>query len=203
MIIEGLPLFFIEYAIGQRMRRGSISCWRNVHPALTGLGVSCVVVSLMLCLYYVVIIAWCMYYMFISFTKTLPWEISKCPQYAAYNVIAQNYTNWKKISPKSAITIGLKSQMDNFTNCCVHDPPSYYFYEKALRISASIEDGGSGVSGPLVGCLFFAWVVTYLCIVKGVKSSGKVCYTNGIALRSFHIQVPIAFNMVSTSKFHI
>ena len=24
-------------------------------------------------------------------------------------------------------------------------------------------------------CLFFAWVVIYLCICKGIKSSGKVC----------------------------
>lgn len=28
----------------------------------------------------------------------------------------------------------------------------------------------------LVGCLALAWVIVYLCMVKGVKSSGKVAY---------------------------
>ncbi len=174
MIIEGLPLFFIEYAIGQRMRRSAILCWKNVHPSLTGIGVSCIVVSFMLCIYYVVVIAWCVYYMFISFTKTLPWEKSNCPQYSAFSAIEANYSRY--VNKSSLGALKLKSLMDNFPECCVHDAPKYYFYEKALRIASNIEDGGTGVSGPLVGCLFFGWVVTYLCIVKGVKSSGKVGY---------------------------
>lgn len=28
----------------------------------------------------------------------------------------------------------------------------------------------------LVGCLALAWVIVFLCMVKGVKSSGKVVY---------------------------
>ena len=34
----------------------------------------------------------------------------------------------------------------------------------------------TGISGELAGCLILAWVLVYCCVVKGVKSSGKVHY---------------------------
>ena len=161
MIIEGLPLFIIEFAIGQRMRKSAINCWKIVHPSLTGVGISCVIVSFMLCIYYVVVIAWCLYYMFVSFTKSLPWKESDCPMY-------------HRISNITDATIRAQVKA-NLSECCLKDPQMYYFYEKALKVSTGIDDTGSGVNGPLVGCLALAWVITYACIVKGVKSSGKVC----------------------------
>ena len=62
----------------------------------------------------------------------------------------------------------------NFSQCCVHDPELYYFYNKALGISTSIDDIGSGVQWKLFGCLVATWIVVYACVIKGVKSSGKV-----------------------------
>ena len=156
------------------MRKSAVNCWRNVHPSLTGVGVSCVIVSFMLCIYYVVVIAWCLYYMFLSFTSTLPWRKADCPQWNSYSKIFDNYTAYHKVNASGVITKQLKAQLDAFPSCCVRDAPAYYFYEKALKVSTGIGDTGSGVNGPLVGCLALAWVITYLCIVKGVKSSGKV-----------------------------
>jgi len=65
----------------------------------------------------------------------------------------------------------------NITNgdCCLKDPQLYYFYTNALEVSNSISNTG-GINGKLAGCLILAWVVVYLCIVKGVKSSGKAVY---------------------------
>lgn len=177
MVIEGLPLFFLELSIGQRMRKSAIRCWQDVHPALFGIGVACLMVSLMLCLYYVVVIAWCCYYFFISFTSTLPWEHDKlCPDYHKYTALGKAVDVCYKNETcfKSANYTWLKSQYDNFPDCCVRDPPQYYFYHHALQISTSIEDSGIGMNGKLAGCLVFAWIVTYLCVVKGIKSSGKV-----------------------------
>jgi len=54
------------------------------------------------------------------------------------------------------------------------DPPLYYFYRTALNVSPAIDDLGEGFNGKLFGCLVLAWVVVFTCIVKGVKSSGKV-----------------------------
>ncbi|XP_074621803.1 sodium- and chloride-dependent GABA transporter 1-like [Acropora palmata] len=179
MVIEGLPLFFLELSIGQRMRKSALRCWKDVHPALFGIGVACLMVSLMLCMYYVVVIAWCCYYFFISFTKLLPWDHETlCPQYKKFKDLEQDVKICaSNIScSNSTVYSDLKSQVDNFADCCVRDPPQFYFYHHALQISTSIEDGGIGMNWKLAGCLLFAWVITYLCVVKGIKSSGKVVY---------------------------
>ena len=63
---------------------------------------------------------------------------------------------------------------NNYAECCVHDPQLYYFYRTALEISSNLEDGGTGMNGKLAGCLILSWVLVYCCVVKGVKSSGKV-----------------------------
>lgn len=181
MLIEGLPLFFLELSIGQRMRKSAIRCWQDVHPALFGIGVSCLMVSLMLCLYYVVVIAWCCYYFFISFTSTLPWEHDKlCTNYNEFAKIKKTLDSLCSASNKTCKATpqyqAVNASYHNFPDCCVRDPPQYYFYHHAMQISKNIEDAGVGMNGKLAGCLVFAWVITYLCVVKGIKSSGKVVY---------------------------
>ena len=42
-----------------------------------------------------------------------------------------------------------------------------------LHLSGGIDEPGP-LKWDLVGCLFLAWLVVYLCICKGIKSSGKV-----------------------------
>lgn len=169
MIIEGIPLFFIEFAVGQRFRRSAVGCWSKIHPALMGIGISCMVISAMLCIYYIAVIAWSFFYLFASFTSELPWRIENCPGYVKYKVFAT------ACAKNSSDTINCMKR-DNFAECCVHDPQLYYFYRIALDVSPSIEDGGSGMSGKLAGCLILSWILVYFCVLKGVKSSGKAVY---------------------------
>lgn len=42
-----------------------------------------------------------------------------------------------------------------------------------LKLSNDIGDFGE-VRLPLLGCLGVSWVVVFLCLIRGVKSSGKV-----------------------------
>ena len=51
--------------------------------------------------------------------------------------------------------------------------PRYYWYIDALGASTDIETVGS-FNWRMYICLFFAWLVVYLCIFKGIISSGKV-----------------------------
>jgi solute carrier family 6 (neurotransmitter transporter) protein 19 len=38
LVLEGIPLLHLEFAIGQRMRMGSVGVWRSINPYLTGIG---------------------------------------------------------------------------------------------------------------------------------------------------------------------
>ena len=48
-----------------------------------------------------------------------------------------------------------------------------YFF--ILDISESISDF-DGIRGPMLLCLALAWIIVYLIIMKGIKSSGYVVY---------------------------
>jgi solute carrier family 6 amino acid/orphan transporter-like 15/16/17/18/20 len=38
LIVEGMPLLYLELAVGQCMRQGSIGAWRAISPYLGGVG---------------------------------------------------------------------------------------------------------------------------------------------------------------------
>lgn len=38
LVLEGMPLLLLEFAIGQRLRKGSVGVWRAINPYLTGIG---------------------------------------------------------------------------------------------------------------------------------------------------------------------
>ncbi|XP_066936637.1 sodium-dependent neutral amino acid transporter B(0)AT3-like isoform X1 [Clytia hemisphaerica] len=178
MVIEGLPIFFIEFAIGQRFRTSSVNAWAKVSPALKGIGWSCVCVSTFVCIYYIVVLSWCIYYFLMSFTSDLPWDIEQtCLNNPQYQTILNNVAKYKGNATELPKWI---DAMDSFSDCCVRDPAQWYFYQRVLRVSSGIEDTGVGLNVNLVGCLILAWIITYLCVVKGIKSSGKVVYFTAV-----------------------
>lgn len=196
MVIEGIPLMLLEFAIGQKFRMTAVGVWKSIHPSLFGVGLASLIGSLFLCVYYVAVIAWCLFYFFISFRFTdLPWKIDElCPRHGEYKDLQGQEEMWLKnltfysqppykdnqsyynISQHSERMYNkIKQAVDNFTDCCVIDPPQWYFYTEVLDVSIDIDDYSKGVNLKLLGCLALAWVVVYLCVVKGIKSSGKVC----------------------------
>ncbi len=52
----------------------------------------------------------------------------------------------------------------------------YYFYRETLNSTASIADSG-GIHWPIVVCLLAAWSVICICYIRGISTSGKVCWT--------------------------
>jgi len=62
LAIEGMPIFFLELAIGQRLRKGAIGVWSQVSPYLAGVGIASGFVSFNVALYYNTIISWCLLY---------------------------------------------------------------------------------------------------------------------------------------------
>ena len=194
MFIEGIPLMLLEFAIGQKFRMSAMRVWKDIHPSLFGVGLASLVVSLFLCIYYVVVIAWCLFYFFISMQPDLPWKVEElCTEYRTYKDLQDVKDRWEKnktfysqpayknntlyynISQYSEKMYNeSKANVSNFKDCCVIDPPQWYFYNGVLDVSIDIDDYSHGVNLKLLGCLVLAWVVVYLCVVKGIKSSGKV-----------------------------
>ena len=77
LVLLGIPLFFLELAIGQRLRQGHVGVWKTIHPYLGGVGVASAIVSLFVCMYYNMLLGWCFFYLFGSFQDPLPY--SSCP----------------------------------------------------------------------------------------------------------------------------
>uniref|UniRef100_A0A8C3V1M5 Solute carrier family 6 member 20 n=1 Tax=Catharus ustulatus TaxID=91951 RepID=A0A8C3V1M5_CATUS len=145
LIAEGMPLLYLELAVGQRMRQGSIGAWKIISPYLCGVGVASVVVSFFLSMYYNVINAWAFWYLFHSFQDPLPW--ATCP-------LNSNRTGYEEECEKTSST-------------------QYFWYRQTLNISPSLEASGS-VQWEQALCLTLAWLVVYLCILRGTASTGKL-----------------------------
>ncbi|KAI4818446.1 hypothetical protein KUCAC02_011787 [Chaenocephalus aceratus] len=45
LVFEGLPLLYLEMAIGQGLRMGSIAFWKSISPLLGGVGIASMIVS--------------------------------------------------------------------------------------------------------------------------------------------------------------
>jgi len=73
MVCGGIPLFFLEVGLGQFMSKGGIGAWSLV-PIFKGIGIATTVMVSMVNIYYIIILAWDMYYCAMSFTSVLPWS---------------------------------------------------------------------------------------------------------------------------------
>lgn len=79
LIIAGLPLMFMELSFGQYAALGPVAIYRRFCPLFRGLGTGMVIVSAIVMLYYNIIIAWTLFYMFASFRSQLPWQNCETP----------------------------------------------------------------------------------------------------------------------------
>uniref|UniRef100_A0A8C9RQX7 Transporter n=1 Tax=Scleropages formosus TaxID=113540 RepID=A0A8C9RQX7_SCLFO len=176
LVLEGIPLLHLEFAIGQRLRKGSVGVWTAIHPYLTGVGIASMLVSFLVGMYYNTIIAWVMWYFFNSFQNPLPW--SQCP-------LTGNHT---AMVPE----------------CARSSPVDYFWYRETLNTSAAIEDAG-GLQWCLVLCLLCAWIVLYVCCIRGIETTGKAVYVTStlpyVVLTIFLIRGLTLKGSVSGIKF--
>uniref|UniRef100_A0A672LUT5 Sodium-dependent neutral amino acid transporter B(0)AT1-like n=1 Tax=Sinocyclocheilus grahami TaxID=75366 RepID=A0A672LUT5_SINGR len=147
LVLEGVPLLHLEFAIGQRLRKGSVGVWRSINPYLVGVGIASMLVSFMVGMYYNTIIAWVLWYFFNSFQDPLPW--SQCP-------INENRTGF-------------------VSECERSSPVDYFWYRKTLNTTPVIEDSG-GLQWWIVLCLFCAWTLLWVCCLRGIETTGKAVY---------------------------
>ncbi|XP_043943546.1 sodium- and chloride-dependent GABA transporter 2-like [Protopterus annectens] len=155
----GIPVFFLETALGQYTSEGGVTAWRKICPIFEGIGYASQVIESYLNIYYIIVLAWAVFYLFSSFAAELPW--ASCNH-------EWNTENCAEFQKKNSSIDWVPSP--NATSSVVE-----FWEHRALRISSGIEHLGT-LRWELVLCLLLSWVVVYFCIWKGVKSTGKVVY---------------------------
>uniref|UniRef100_A0A7N6C0H5 Transporter n=1 Tax=Anabas testudineus TaxID=64144 RepID=A0A7N6C0H5_ANATE len=160
LAIAGMPLFYMELALGQYNREGAATVWK-ICPIFKGVGYTVILIALYVGFYYNVIIAWSLHYLFSSMTSELPWL--NCGN--SWNSL--NCTDPKRIN---------KSIPINGSYTKYKTTPAAEYYERGvlhLHESNGIHDLGLP-RWELSLCLVVVVFILYFSLWKGVKSSGKV-----------------------------
>ncbi|XP_074114588.1 sodium- and chloride-dependent glycine transporter 2 isoform X2 [Cotesia typhae] len=200
LITMGLPIFFMELCIGQYTGVGPMEAYRRMSPAFGGLGICTLVVIGLVTVYYMVIIAWTLFYTFASFSSKLAWaycdngfntencysglEDKQCQDTNSttifFNKTCQLIT---KVCYNFAYDNGNKSYCFNETHHKsirkLYDSvlsSEEYFSDYVLGIRGATWDNWGGIRWELLGCLTLAWIICYLCLIRGVQSVGKIVY---------------------------
>jgi len=157
VIISGIPIFLLEVALGQQTKLGAIQSWNAICPIVSGIGISSAVIVFLTLCYYAIILAWALFYLLQSFRAELPW--ASCGN--EWNDPLKCRENFTNVSKEDAL---------NFTS-----PVLEYWENRALKITSGLHDLG-GMRWELVGLLLVVWIVCYLTVFKGTKSTGKAMY---------------------------
>uniref|UniRef100_A0A8B9BKZ3 Transporter n=1 Tax=Anser brachyrhynchus TaxID=132585 RepID=A0A8B9BKZ3_9AVES len=187
LALAGIPIFFLEVSLGQFASQGPVSVWKAI-PALQGCGIAMLIISVLIAIYYNIILCYTLFYLFASFVPVLPWASCNNP----WNTPDCKDKN-KLLLDSCIIGDQPKIQIKNSTFCMSAYPnltmvnftsegnktfvsgSEEYFKYFVLKISAGIEYPGE-IRWPLALSLFLAWVIVYASLAKGIKSSGKVVY---------------------------
>uniref|UniRef100_H3BX90 Transporter n=1 Tax=Tetraodon nigroviridis TaxID=99883 RepID=H3BX90_TETNG len=153
LVVLGIPLLYMELTVGQYTRRGPVHALAIVCPLFKGVGMASVAISFIMCTYYNLVITWALYYLFSSFQAPLPW------QHCNNTWNTANCTN-------------------HATNSSYSSTASQEFFNLRYRMleqTSGVDEPGT-IRWELCLLLILAWILIYLCIFKGVKSTGKVVY---------------------------
>ncbi|XP_031574850.1 sodium- and chloride-dependent GABA transporter 1-like isoform X2 [Actinia tenebrosa] len=186
LVICGMPLFYMELSAGQYFSLGPIGTWGAICPLFKGVGMASIVVSFLVCVYYNVIIAWCLYFLGLSFRSEVLWKhcnnwwnTKNC--YAGrLSDVEKNCSSTANVT--NAINITALNATQNLAENCTSlipknsvSPANEFWNRYILEITDGIGNPGE-LKWELFLCLLLAWIGIYFCMWKGVKSSGKVVY---------------------------
>ncbi|CAH2314975.1 sodium- and chloride-dependent neutral and basic amino acid transporter B(0+) [Pelobates cultripes] len=178
LALAGLPLCFLECSLGQFASLGPVALWRMA-PLFQGVGVTMVCVSTFVAIYYNVIIAYSLFYLFASFRSYLPW--SQCfPEFAdEYCINSTSDTCNVTMGDGSIALLNISVLYGTNLSCIVDEsrelPSKQYWDKVALWTSSGLDETGK-VVWHLALCLLLAWILVAASLAKGIQTSGKVVY---------------------------
>jgi len=206
LFLAALPLFYMELALGQFTQLGPNKIFGKIAPLFRGFGYGMLCISTLVSIYYNVIISWTIYYLFAGFKAKLEWEscdnsyntpncfTPELDQTCASSPFPGGSTWWNNTCVPTVMYCQTHSHLDgyNHTHCInrasrsfvslssLHDrvsPAEEYFKRSMLMMETDTDlDNVGGFNINLIGCLLVAWLLVLVCLIKGVKSSGKVVW---------------------------
>ncbi|VDH94761.1 solute carrier family 6 (neurotransmitter transporter, amino acid) member 5/7/9/14 [Mytilus galloprovincialis] len=211
LVTCGIPLVFMELAFGQYASLGPVTVWRSV-PLFKGIGMAMVLSSFVVSIYYNMVNAWAVHYLFSSMTATLPWfncgnkwnnpdkcsknifEVSNCSHFNSSYVYQNQFQNHSCFPVLANCSLYSQNETKLVTDCITElrrefgavvlttdrhtkmtTPSEEYFYNRVLNVSGSLGNVG-GIQWELALCLLLCWVVVFVCLVRGIRTSGKIAY---------------------------
>ena len=179
LILIGMPLFALELFVGQKFQVGPLHAWQKIHPSLGGLGWTSCLATFFVALYYNVIVAWSLWYLFHSFSPRLPWaaeargatdfwevDTLHCRAGASDEELASEQREGLSVPANASCS---------WAGVDFDDPDTVAASASGLSLFSP-----GGVVWPLLGCLALAWLLIYLCVCKGIASVGKVALVTAI-----------------------
>lgn len=182
LLFGGLPLFYLELALGQYFSSGCLTIWKRLCPIMKGLGYAICMIDIYLGMYYNTIISWSLYYLYEScqalVNYSLPWEDCNHPW---------NTDRCQTLEQRAAT--GMTNSIDGSsllnqtmsTTSQFVSPAEEYYLNHVLQINQSPGIGSLGpIRWSLALCLMIVFIVVYFSLWKGVKSTGKAVWVTAL-----------------------
>ncbi|XP_013199760.1 sodium-dependent nutrient amino acid transporter 1 isoform X2 [Amyelois transitella] len=157
LFLIGKPMYYLECVIGQFSTKNSVKVW-SLSPAMKGTGYAQALGCGYILSYYVSIVGLCLFYLAMSFQATLPWAVCD----PSWNDV---------ICVPSAPNENQHLDIENASSSA-----ELYFIRTVLQQSDGIEGGLGAPIWYLTLCLLVSWVIIFVIVARGVKSSGKASY---------------------------
>ncbi|CAH0381880.1 unnamed protein product [Bemisia tabaci] len=195
MVFCGIPMFFQEVAIGQYLRSGGMTLVEKICPILGGTGYSTMMIVFLLDIYYCIIVAWTLFYLFTCFVPedSLPW--GTCGHWwNSETCSTAEVIKYLNIPTQSSVDVGgpfsinvtiNSSSLDEPANTSLPEaliqlknvttPVEEFWENRVLMISNGVDDW-SGMQWELLYLLIIAWAIIYNILHRGLSESGKVIW---------------------------
>ncbi|KAG7167240.1 Sodium- and chloride-dependent glycine transporter 2-like 3 [Homarus americanus] len=164
-------MYLMETALGQYSQLGPLNVWRCA-PVMQGVGIAMVILSLITAIYYNQLMAYTIHYMYHSMAREVPWATCNS------DWARENCFEVGGLYPCSRYNLTGPTDSVNCTTKNESSASQYWKYGVLNLDERGLQEFGEigEIEWPLIVCLLISWIIVFLCLVKGIKSSGKVVY---------------------------
>uniref|UniRef100_A0A914DR86 Transporter n=2 Tax=Acrobeloides nanus TaxID=290746 RepID=A0A914DR86_9BILA len=183
----GLPILYLELSLGQFAKAGPAVVYGRIRPLFHGVGWGMSALSLLVAIYYNVIVAWVLIYLFVVVTGRYH-QWSSCMNdfntiYCASKLEDERCTKnlnesaffFNKTCFSMANTLMLDVKNATFQKFDGISPTEEFFENYVLEKTPTMDELG-GINWKVLIALALAWLITALVLVKGVEMIGKAAF---------------------------